>query len=176
MLLAAICSSLRVTLTPTLMFGANMMAVFSAAARIAALPASSKPVVPMIILMPWAAQYSRCLRVPSGRVKSIRNSQSARPLASSDWIATPASWPENAPASVPMLGEPGTSSAPANVASGAAAMASTSIRPMRPLAPATAIFMSNLLYLLIWMDAEPASSFLGVVAVLTLAGPAMRAI
>jgi hypothetical protein len=31
------------------------------------------------------------------------------------------------------------------VASGAAAMASTSIRPMRPLAPATAIFMSNLL-------------------------------
>ena len=56
------------------------MAVFSAAARIAALPASSKPVVPMIILMPCAAQYSRCCSVPSGRVKSIRKSASGQAL------------------------------------------------------------------------------------------------
>jgi hypothetical protein len=38
------------------MFGANTTAVFSAAARIAALPASSKPVVPMTTLMPCSAQ------------------------------------------------------------------------------------------------------------------------
>ncbi len=46
----------------------------------AALPASSKPVVPMIILMPCSAQYSRCSSVPSGRVKSIRKSASAKRL------------------------------------------------------------------------------------------------
>jgi hypothetical protein len=39
-----------------LMLGANTTAVFSAAARMAALPASSKPVVPMTILMPCSAQ------------------------------------------------------------------------------------------------------------------------
>ena len=41
---------------------------------------------------------------------------------------------------VPMAGEAATSSAPTSCVSGAAAMASTSIRPMRPPAPATAIF------------------------------------
>src|SRR5690606_21703090 len=123
------------------MFGANTMDVYLAASTMAALPAASKPVVPMIILMLLAAQYFRCSSVPSGRVKSIRNWEPARPFARSDSMAIPAGLPRNAAASVPMAGDAGISSAPDNCASSALRMASTSMWPIRPDAPATAIFI-----------------------------------
>ncbi len=49
---------------------------------------------------------------------------------------------KNAPASCPSAGLPGRSSAPESRASGAASTASTSIRPMRPDAPAIAILIN----------------------------------
>ncbi len=56
---AAISISLKVAFTPTLMFGAKTIAIRSLAARIAPLPAASKPVVPITIFTPAATQASR---------------------------------------------------------------------------------------------------------------------
>jgi hypothetical protein len=50
----------------------NEIAIFSEALAIAAFSFSLNPVVPMIILMLCVTQYSRCSKVPSGRVKSIK--------------------------------------------------------------------------------------------------------
>ena len=118
--------------------------------------------------------------MPSGRVKSIRQSAPASARSNSEWITTPVSWPEKAPASLPMKGEPATSRAPDRVASGAAAMASISMRPMRPLAPATAIFNCVMTYCY-WMlelvgDAgvTGATARVGAFFFGNLLGPAMR--
>ena len=97
-------SSLSVAFTPTLMLGAKTMAVFWAATSMAARPASSKPVVPMTAFTPWRTQACRCSSVPSGRVKSIR--QSAPDSASRlSVMATPVCLPSGAPASWPSEAE-----------------------------------------------------------------------
>ena len=71
------------------------MAVFWAATSMAARPASSKPVVPMTAFTPWRTQACRCSSVPSGRVKSIR--QSAPDSASRlSVMATPVCLPAGA--------------------------------------------------------------------------------
>src|SRR5580765_1375083 len=123
-----------------LMFGESTMAVFWAAAAMMSQASCSRPVVPMIMLTPCAAQYPTCPSVPAGRVKSIRKPASARPLSRSEVMATPARLPRKAAASLPRLGESGTSRAPVRIMSSAFWMASISMRPMRPEAPATAIF------------------------------------
>src|SRR3989338_6980094 len=138
MALAAICSSLRVTFTPTLMLGAMTMAVRWAKTAISAFCASVKPVVPTTAFTPSSQHTARWARVPSGRVKSIRTSAFFRPAAMSAVMATPLAWPRNAVASEPMPGLDGTSSAPASTQSSLARRASISMRPMRPDAPATA--------------------------------------
>ena len=80
------------------------MAVFWAATSMAARPASSKPVVPMTAFTPWRTQACRCSSVPSGRVKSIR--QSAPDSASRlSVMATPVCLPSGAPASWPSEAE-----------------------------------------------------------------------
>src|SRR5690606_15295258 len=143
---AAISSSLRVTFTPTLMLGANTTPSERAAAAMRSRPTSSKPVVPMTRLVPWARQAATCSSVPSGRVKSIRQSASAR-AARSSVTRTPVLRPRNAPASWPRPGLPARSSATVRVRSSASSTASMSSRPMRPPAPATATrigaFMSD---------------------------------
>ena len=53
-------------------------------------------------------------------------------------MATPLAWPRKAVASEPTAGLAATSSAPASTQSSLARMASISMRPMRPDAPATA--------------------------------------
>jgi hypothetical protein len=42
------------------MLGAKTMGMRSAAAAMAALPAASKPVVPITIATPWLAQRAKC--------------------------------------------------------------------------------------------------------------------
>ena len=86
---AAICSSLSVTFTPTLMLGENMMAVRCAKASSSAFCASVKPVVPMTAFTPSSAHTAMWARVPSGRVKSISTSAFCRPTFRSAVIATP---------------------------------------------------------------------------------------
>ena len=98
------CPAAGVAFTPTLMLGAKTMAVFWAATSMAARPASSKPVVPMTAFTPWRTQACRCSSVPSGRVKSIR--QSAPDSASRlSVMATPVCLPSGAPASWPSEAE-----------------------------------------------------------------------
>ena len=76
--------------------------------------------------------------VPAGRVKSMRKSALAKAARTSLSMATPLWWPKKALASWPRLGLPGTSRAALSWQSGLWWMASMSMRPMRPLAPATA--------------------------------------
>ncbi|CFV93987.1 Uncharacterised protein [Bordetella pertussis] len=135
---AAMSSSLRVALTPTLMLGAKTMAIFWAATLISARPLLSKPVVPITIFTSCLRQACRCCSVPSGRVKSIRQSACAR---ASSWsvMVTPQGRPNAAPASWPIEGEPARSSATASSTPSVSRTASISIWPMRPLAPAMAM-------------------------------------
>src|SRR5512147_427357 len=137
---AATSISLKVALTPTLMFGAKTMAMRFDAASIARLPAASKPVVPMTIFTPCAAQASRCRSVASGRVKSISTSAPAS-APSSPLTRTPVTFPIASPQSRPSTGLSARSSAAAKARSGWPSVASISIRPMRPDAPAIAIFI-----------------------------------
>ena len=106
----------------------------------AALPASSKPVVPMMMLTPFSTHFCRCLRVGSGRVKSMSTSLWARTASTLSEMAMPVLMPEAKPASKPNTSEPECSSAPERMVSGWLLTASTSTRPMRPLTPAMAIF------------------------------------
>ena len=137
--MAAISSSFKVTLTPTLMLGEKTMAMSWLAACISAFCDSEKPVVPITICTPIWRHTATCVMVPSGRVKSISTCAFFRPCARSAVIKTPLLCPVKALASLPMDGLAAMSKAPASWQSGASAMASISMRPMRPLAPATAI-------------------------------------
>src|SRR5947209_20629974 len=64
-----------------------------------------------------------------------RSAESSTPLAGR---------PASTPASLPSSGEVGASSAPASTTPGVASMARTSVRPMRPPAPATISRMSDM--------------------------------
>src|SRR5690606_20582625 len=143
---AASSSSLKVTLTPTLMLGAKTIGTVLAADSIARRPASSKPVVPMTAPTRWRTQDSRCASVPAGRVKSMRKSAFARTSSMLALMDTPVLRPRNSPASRPIAGLPATSSAPASSMSSASSAASTSIRPIRPVAPAIATFRRDMMF------------------------------
>ncbi len=95
------------------MFGANTTGMWRAISAIAALPAASKPVVPMTAALPSSRASARCASVPSGRVKSITQSAAAMAAAASSMIATPVCVPASSPASRPMKGVPGRSKADA---------------------------------------------------------------
>src|SRR5690606_5260057 len=142
---AASSSSLKVALTPTLMFGAKTIGTEPAAASIAARPASSKPVVPMTAPTRLRTQASRWARVPSGRVKSMRKSDFARTSSREELIATPVLRPRNSPASRPIAGLRSSSSAPASSKSSSSSAASTSIRPIRPVEPAMATLRRDMM-------------------------------
>ena len=131
----------KVRFTPMLKLAANTMPVCSAAAAMAALPASSKPVVPITILMPRSAQRGKRLPETLGRVKSMSTSQLASTVSMSLLMATPVFKPEAWPASKPKASEPACSSAPVSTVCGLAATASTSTLPMRPFTPARATLM-----------------------------------
>ena len=124
-----------------LKLAANTMPVCSAAAAMAALPASSKPVVPITILMPRSAQRGKRLPETLGRVKSMSTSQLASTASTSLLMVTPVFKPEAWPASKPKASEPACSSAPVSTVCGLAATASTSTLPMRPFTPARATLM-----------------------------------
>ena len=113
------------------------MAMDFAASAISAFCASVKPVVPMTAFTPCCTQTRKWASVPSGRVKSIRHWLPAKPASKSAVMVTPVDWPPKAPASWPRAELLAMSSAPENTQSPLARTASTSIWPMRPLAPAT---------------------------------------
>jgi hypothetical protein len=136
--LAAISSSLKVTFTPTLMLGDSITAVRRAYSAMRAFCSSLKPVVPMTSLTPSSAQMARWSMVPSGRVKSIRQSALDSAARTSLSMAMPLGWPRKAEGSVPSAGLSGRSRAAVSARSSLCRMASISMRPMRPEAPATA--------------------------------------
>ena len=79
--------------------------------------------------------------VPSGLVKSMRNCALDNTCATSEEIMTPVFLPKNAPASSPSCGHEACSKAPTSVASVELSTASINIFPIRPVAPAIAIFI-----------------------------------
>jgi hypothetical protein len=86
-----------------------------------------KPVVPITALTPSSRHTFRWAKVPSGRVKSIRNCDCCKPALRSLVTSTPLALPMAAPASVPMAGLLGMSRAPVRLQSSALAMASMSM-------------------------------------------------
>ena len=92
---------------------------------------------------PFSAATLAWATVAAGTVKSITVLAAAMAAALSLVIFTPqASRPASSPASRPMALLLGNSLAPPKVMPSVAAMRRTSIWPMRPAAPTTAIFMS----------------------------------
>ena len=76
MTLAAMSSSLRQRLTPTLMLGASMIGTFWAVVVIVFRSSIENPVVPITIRPPYSAQRAKALSEGSGRVKSIKKRKS----------------------------------------------------------------------------------------------------
>src|SRR5476651_2369063 len=124
-------------LTPSDMLAAHRMGTFLAAAWIALVCSASRPVVPITIDTPLSAQTLAWATVAAGTVKSISTLAAAIAAAGSATIFTP-------PVSVPTALLLGPSSAPASVAPSVRSISRTSIWPMRPAAPAMAIFISAL--------------------------------
>ena len=135
----------KVRFTPTLKLAADTTPIFSPAALMAALPASSKPVVPMMMFVPRSTHFCRWRRVGSGRVKSMSTSLWAITASASSEMAMPVFRPMAKPASRPSASEPECSIAPLNTVSGCFSTASIKTRPMRPFAPAMAIFKGFML-------------------------------
>ena len=129
------------TLTPTLMLGAITIAMCSRDARRSRPSARrSKPVVPITASTPSSRHSARCASVPSGRVKSISTSASARPARRSAVTGTPLVLAEERGGV--LADAPGCRAGRARRRARSRrlrATASISMRPMRPEAPATAI-------------------------------------
>ena len=102
----------NMTLTPTLMFGANTIACPARPRRSSRLRASSKPVVPITAGTPCRRQAATCASVPAGRVKSISTSARSSTGSIAVSIVTPLDRPRNAVASSPTAGLSARSSAP----------------------------------------------------------------
>src|SRR5882757_1513454 len=124
-------------LMPSDMLAAHRIGTFLAAAWIALVCSGSRPVVPITIDTPFSAQTFACATVAAGTVKSIRTLADAIAAAGSATIFTP-------PVSVPSALLPACSSAPARELPSVRAISRTNIWPMRPAAPAMAIFISTL--------------------------------
>src|SRR3954452_12629594 len=136
---AACCSSLSISVTPTLMLGASMTGMSRAASAIWLLCSALKPVVP--ITMPtWSRRHTcKCAMVPSGRVKSIRTSLPASACSTWSVICTPHGEPTSSPASLPRNGLSCRSNAACRRISRAWNTASSRVRPIRPELPAIEI-------------------------------------
>ncbi len=92
----------------------------------------------MMCTLPLLAASAAKATVATGAVKSMMPSALSISAAASPTSLTPFSGvPASVPASQPISGERASSSAPASVKPLASAMALTSVRPMRPPAPAT---------------------------------------
>ena len=113
-----------------------------ARAALAALPQFSpelveQPVVPTTCTLPALAASAANATVAPGTVKSMMPSALSMSGAASAVSLTPlAPMPASSPASLPRSGEPAPSTAPASTRPLVSAMAFTSVRPMRPPAPA----------------------------------------
>ena len=125
-------------LTPRLILPDFTITALLAASLILASSAAAKPVVPMMwTLRPLAASAAKAT-VADGAVKSIMPSALSSSAAASPVSLTPFSgMPASVPASQPISGERASSSAPASAKSLLSAIALTSVRPIRPPAPAT---------------------------------------
>ena len=102
----------------------------------AAVCSGLSPVVPITIDVPLSAAIPACATVAAGTVKSITALAAPMAAAASDTIFTPP------PASVPKALLPGLSSAAVRLQPSVRAISRISIWPMRPAAPAMAIFIS----------------------------------
>ena len=125
-------------LTPRLILPDLTITALLAASLILASSAALKPVVPMMCtLRPLAASAAKAT-VADGAVKSIMpsalsSSGPASPLSLTPFSGVPAS----VPASQPISGERASSSAPLSAKPLMSTIALTSVRPIRPPAPAT---------------------------------------
>ena len=134
------------------MFAAHMIGTFFAASWISLVWMGSRPVVPITMATPFSLATLACATVASGMVKSITHWAARMAAALSSPISTPlASSPAISPASLPSALEPGLSLAAASVTPSVRAIWRTSIWPMRPEAPTTAIFIS-FLFSLVGLD------------------------
>src|SRR6185312_5411270 len=116
-------------LTITALFAASLIFASSAALR---------PVVPTICVLPALATSAAKATVATGAVKSMMPSAFASSGPASPASLIPFSGrPARTPASQPIRGERTSSSAPASENSLLSAIALTSVRPIRPPAPAT---------------------------------------
>ncbi len=99
--------------------------------------------MPITIDTPLSAAIVACATVAAGTVKSITTLAAPMAAAASDTIFTPlAPTPATSPASRPSALLPAPSMAPARLQPSVWAICRISIWPMRPAAPAMAIFMS----------------------------------
>src|SRR5262245_51263573 len=115
-------------------------AMSCAASAISFFCAALKPVVPITTLTPCLRHAARFASVPSGRVKSTSTAPRGMTCAAASPIFTPQDEPTSSPASFPMSGLPFSSSAAVSLRSGERSTASMRARPIRPAAPAIAIF------------------------------------
>src|SRR5262252_5512628 len=132
-------------LTPILMLPDLTITARFAACSISFSFSPVSPVVPMMWTQPLRAVCSAKARVAAGTVKSRSPSAWASNGSMSVVTATPLlPSPASSPASRPMTADEAASTAPARIAPSVAAMAWTSVRPMRPPAPATISRMSDM--------------------------------
>src|SRR5579862_698196 len=125
-------------LTPRLILPDWTMIAFLAASLTLAWSPAFMPVVPMTCTLPSAAACAANTRVADGAVKSTMPSACSRNGRASPASFTPFSGvPASSPESQPISGERASSSAPASSKSLLSAIALTSVRPIRPPAPAT---------------------------------------
>src|SRR6185503_19192841 len=116
------------------------IAISRAASVISFFCEALKPVVPITRPAPCRRHAARFASVPSGRVKSTSTPPRTAAFAGSSPIFTPQGAPTSSPASFPTSGPPFISRAAASLRSLERTTASIRARPMRPDAPAIAIF------------------------------------
>src|SRR6185437_4267826 len=125
-------------LTPRLMLPDLTITALLAASLIFASSAALSPVVPMMCSLPALATSLANSSVALGAVKSTMPSAFESNGPASPVNLTPFSGsPASTPASQPTSGERASSMAPASTNSSLSAIALTSVRPIRPPAPAT---------------------------------------
>ena len=120
-----------------------MIAVFFAASAIFASSAAEQPVVPMMCARCVSAASAASFTVAAGTVKS--RIASAATVSGRTSLVTSTRFggrPASTPESWPTCGDPSPSVAPVSASPGVSPIAFTSVRPMRPPAPATISRMS----------------------------------
>src|SRR5690606_28253387 len=143
---AAVSSSFRQRLTPTLKLAAKTIGISLATSASCFFSSTLKPVVPITMALPASRQMARLRRVTLGWVKSISTSNSSSTLTRSEDMVTPSRpRPFSSTTSAPIRMLSGRSTAAASTAPWACITASMRFLPMRPAAPITAIRRITLL-------------------------------